>query len=61
MRRADEIGRLKQEHNIPVLQITRWEHLLKDHMVKAKQLGLEREFIKAVFELIHANAVKRQL
>jgi chorismate mutase len=61
MRRADEIGKLKQEHNIPVLQITRWEHLLKDHMVKAKQLGLEREFIKAVFELIHANAVKRQL
>jgi chorismate mutase len=61
MRRADEIGRLKQEHNIPVLQITRWEHLLKDHMVKAKQLGLEKEFIKAVFELIHTHAVKRQL
>jgi hypothetical protein len=30
-------------------------------MAKAKQLGLESEFIKAVFELIHAEAVKRQL
>ncbi|MBN1804827.1 MAG: bifunctional 3-deoxy-7-phosphoheptulonate synthase/chorismate mutase type II [Sedimentisphaerales bacterium] len=61
MRRAEEIGRLKQEHNIPVLQLDRWEHLLKDHMDKAQQLGLEGEFIKAVFELIHTHAIKRQL
>lgn len=61
MKWVEEIGKLKQEHKIPVLQINRWEHLLKDHMAKAKQLGLESEFIKAVFELIHAEAVKRQL
>ena len=61
MKWVEEIGKLKQEHNIPVLQINRWEHLLKDHMAKAQQLGLESEFIKAVFELIHAQAVKRQL
>jgi chorismate mutase len=61
MKWVEEIGKLKQEHNIPVLQINRWEHLLKDHMAKAKQLGLEKEFIKAVFEIIHAEAVKRQL
>jgi chorismate mutase len=61
MKWVEEIGKLKQEHNISVLQINRWEHLLKDHMAKAKQLGLESEFIKAVFELIHAEAVKRQL
>lgn len=61
MKWVEEIGKLKEQHNIPVLQIDRWEHLLKDHMAKAKQLGLESEFIKAVFELIHAQAVKRQL
>ena len=61
MKWVEEIGKLKQEHDIPVLQINRWEHLLKDHMAKAQQLGLESEFIKAVFELIHAQAVKRQL
>lgn len=61
MKWVEEIGKLKQEHNISVLQINRWEHLLKDHIAKAKQLGLESEFIKAVFELIHAQAVKRQL
>ena len=61
MKWVEEIGLLKQQHNIPVLQINRWETLLEDHIAKAKQLGLDTDFIKAVFELIHAQAVKRQL
>lgn len=61
MKWVEEIGRLKQEHNVPVLQIGRWETLLEDHIAKAKQAGLDADFIKAVFELIHAQAVKRQL
>jgi len=61
MKWVEEIGKLKQQHGIPVLQINRWENLLKDHTAKAQQLGLDGEFIKAVFELIHAQAVKRQL
>jgi chorismate mutase len=61
MRWVEEIGKLKQEHNIPVLQIHRWENLLHDHLAKAEQLGLDSEFVKAVFELIHAQAVRKQL
>jgi chorismate mutase len=61
MKWVEEIGRLKQEHNVPVLQIGRWETLLEDHIAKAKQAGLDADFIKALFELIHAQAVKRQL
>jgi chorismate mutase len=61
MKWVEEIGRLKQQYNIPVLQIHRWESLLEDHIAKARQLGLDPDFIKALFELIHAQAVKRQL
>ena len=61
MRCVDEIGTLKHNHNIPVLQINRWETLLKDHMDKAQEKGLDGDFIKAVFELIHTQAVKKQL
>jgi chorismate mutase len=61
MKWVEEIGRLKQEHCIPVLQITRWETLLEDHLAQAEKLGLDTDFIKALFELIHAQAVKRQL
>jgi chorismate mutase len=61
MKWVEEIGRLKQEHHIPVLQLHRWENLLEDHLAKAEKLGLDTEFVKALFELIHAQAVKRQL
>ena len=61
MKWVEEIGKLKQQHNIPVLQISRWESLLKDHVAKAQEIGLDSEFTKAVFELIHAQAVKKQL
>ncbi|MFB0555287.1 MAG: chorismate mutase [Phycisphaerae bacterium] len=58
---VEEIGKLKQQHHISVLQLNRWETLLEDHIAKAQQTGLDGEFIKAVFELIHAQAVKKQL
>jgi chorismate mutase len=61
MKWVEEIGRLKQQHNIPVLQINRWDSLLEDHIVKAEKVGLDGDFIKALFEIIHAQAVKRQL
>ncbi len=61
MKWVEEIGRLKQQHHISVLQLNRWESLLEDHIAKAQQTGLDGEFIKAIFELIHAQAVKRQL
>ena len=61
MKWVEEIGKLKHEHNIPVLQLSRWETILKDHVAKAHRTGLDGEFIKAVFELIHAQAVKKQL
>lgn len=61
MKWVEAIGELKQEHNIAVLQLNRWENLLEDHIAKAERVGLDGEFIKEVFELIHAQAVKRQL
>jgi chorismate mutase len=61
MKWVEEIGRLKQQHNIPVLQIDRWENLLGDHIARGQKAGLDADFIKALFELIHAQAVKRQL
>lgn len=61
MKWVEQIGRLKHEHNIQVLQLGRWESLLKDHIERAQKIGLDGEFIKALFELIHAQAVEKQL
>lgn len=61
MKYVEEIGKLKQQYHIPVLQLHRWENLLKDHIIRAEKIGLDGEFIKDLFELIHTQAVKKQL
>ena len=61
MKWVEQIGKIKHEHNIQVLQLGRWESLLKDHIQRAEKIGLDGEFIKSVFELIHTQAVKKQL
>ena len=50
-----------QDTDIPVLQLDRWETLLEDHVARARQAGLDADFVKAVFELIHTQAVQQQL
>jgi len=61
MKYVEEIGLLKHEHNIPVLQLDRWESLLTDHIAKAQKMGLDSDFTKSIFELIHAQSVEKQL
>ncbi|MBN1125844.1 MAG: bifunctional 3-deoxy-7-phosphoheptulonate synthase/chorismate mutase type II [Sedimentisphaerales bacterium] len=61
MKWVDEIGRLKKQHDIPVLQMDRWEDLLTDHVNRGLQVGLDGNFVKAIFEIIHTQAVKQQL
>ena len=61
MKAVESIGRIKRDHNIPVLQLNRWEHLLDDHLAQAAEAGLDPQFIKTIFEMIHAQAVRRQL
>ncbi|MBN1818325.1 MAG: bifunctional 3-deoxy-7-phosphoheptulonate synthase/chorismate mutase type II [Sedimentisphaerales bacterium] len=61
MKWVEEIGRLKKQHDIPVLQIDRWEDLLADHVSRGLQAGLDGGFVKAIFEIIHTQAVKQQL
>lgn len=58
---VDEIGDIKRRHDIPVLQLERWEDLLEDHLARAEGKGLDSRLIKALFELIHARAVELQL
>ncbi len=61
MRCVEEIGKLKQRYEISVLQLDRWESLLEDHIATAQQIGLDGDFVKEIFEVIHTHAVKKQL
>ncbi len=58
---SEEIGKYKKQHGIAVLQMGRWEKILNDYLKKAEKIGLNRDFVKAVFEQIHKESIERQM
>lgn len=54
------IGRYKKEHNIAILQTSRWDAVLSQMIEKAKEYGLSAEFVSAVFNAIHEESVQEQ-
>jgi len=57
---SEQIGTLKKEQNLAPFQAERWQTLLRDRINKGKELKLNRDFIKKVFESIHMESIKRQ-
>ena len=54
------IGRYKKEHNIAILQTSRWDAVLSQMIEKAKEYGLSAEFVSTVFNAIHEESVQEQ-
>ncbi len=57
---VDKIGEYKRDNNITTLQMNRWDTLLQDKIAKANGLSLDDEFVKAIYQLIHKESVKKQ-
>lgn len=60
MKISEEIGRYKKDNNIAIVQANRWESLLAAVIEKAKTYGLDDEFVRALFNLIHEASVQTQ-
>lgn len=61
MQLSDEIGQLKMHSNIPVLQPSRYDDLMKTRLMLADKLGLDSAMVSAILRAIHAASVSRQL
>ncbi len=61
MRVAREIGTYKKEHDITILQTGRYNEILDKRGSQGSLLGVDSEFIKKVFELIHEESVRQQM
>jgi chorismate mutase len=61
MRVSREIGQYKKEHNMTVLQATRYDEILKDRISQAIQMDMSGEFMKTVLEAIHEESVRQQI
>ena len=55
-----EIGRIKKDHNISILQTGRWEEALSLAVSEAVAKGLDAGFVKAVFNEIHNASIAEQ-
>ena len=61
MRISREIALYKKEHSMPVLQATRYDEILTKRSEQGATLEMAPEFIKEVFEAIHAESVRKQM
>lgn len=55
-----KIGEYKHENNVTILQLERWEQILKNRSFLADKVGLSNEFIKKMLELVHQESIRVQ-
>lgn len=60
MQISREIGKVKKDNNIAVIQTARWEEVLSDALHTAGVEGLDDGFIERVFNVIHDASVAEQ-
>ncbi len=56
----DEIGQHKKAHNLSILQLKRWQHIMDDRMAIGQHLGLDKAFLVELLELVHNTSIERQ-
>lgn len=61
MKVVERIGELKCKNKVSVLQIQRWESILKTRMEYGHELGLSDEFLKKMLQLVHKEAIQKQV
>lgn len=58
---TNEIGIYKKQHNMPVLQTGRYNEIISRLVSRCAGTGLDPDFIKKIFEIIHSQSVANQL
>ncbi|MEO8253536.1 MAG: chorismate mutase, partial [Flavobacterium sp.] len=60
MKVADEIGQVKKENNVAVLQNNRWNEIQEKMVAEGSKKGLTEEFITKLFKNIHQESIGHQ-
>lgn len=60
MKVADEIGALKKDKNVAVLQSKRWNEILGNMILEGESKGLSEEFVLRMFKAIHQESINHQ-
>jgi chorismate mutase len=57
---VEEIGFYKNKHKITILQIKRWNEILRSRIQLADELGLDRGFMQKMLQLVHRESIRIQ-
>jgi chorismate mutase len=60
MKIVGEIGQYKKENNITILQIQRWSDIFYDRLNLGSRIGLSREFLLQLLQIIHEESIRKQ-
>ncbi|MAD96219.1 MAG: 3-deoxy-7-phosphoheptulonate synthase [Flavobacteriaceae bacterium] len=60
MKVSDQIGELKKENNVAVLQSRRWNEILGNMILEGEERGLSEEFVLRMFKAIHQESINHQ-
>ncbi|MEM9361093.1 MAG: bifunctional 3-deoxy-7-phosphoheptulonate synthase/chorismate mutase type II [Bacteroidota bacterium] len=60
MKVSDEIGKLKKQKNVAVLQTNRWNAILGNMILEGEERGLSEEFVLRMFKAIHQESINHQ-
>lgn len=57
---VDEIGNLKKDNNITILQLERWKSIIESRLNYANQDNISKDFLLKVLQMIHKESILRQ-
>lgn len=60
MKLAEKIGLYKKDHNIPIVQVKRWNAIVDSRRRQARKGGLSVAFLDKVLKAIHQESIRKQ-
>lgn len=57
---VEKIGEYKKQNDVTILQLERWEQILKNRTMLAEKTGLNNDFIKKLLEIVHQESIRLQ-
>jgi chorismate mutase len=57
---VEKIGKYKRDNNVTILQVNRWDEILKKGSAFARALKLDLNFTEKFLELVHGESIRKQ-
>jgi chorismate mutase len=61
MKLSEDVGELKKEHNITILQQEYWTEQIRTRLAKAKEMNLSTIFLRQLMDAIHQESIRHQV